>query len=160
MTDSEFLTKFEKRTITREEWTHEAHVRMAWLYVTRTDNYRTARSKVRTGIKKLNAAFIAQESRPCGATRPDDASTEPAVESKPIGFHETITTAFVRVISMRAEAGEKFASFRKRNPDLFDRNLSALLAHYSPAQLFSEEAKVKFVEPDLEPLPKPWLARV
>ena len=68
MTDSQFLMKFEKRQLDRSEWTHEAHVRMAWLYVTKTESYRDARSKVRTGIKKLNAAFVAQSAAPCGAT--------------------------------------------------------------------------------------------
>jgi hypothetical protein len=156
MTDSEFLSKFENRSLARSEWTHEAHVRMAWLYLARTDNYRTARSKVRSGIKKLNAAFLARSVAPCGATKP----AEPAAEARPLGYHETITTAFVRVIATRSRPGESFASFRKRNPDLFDGRLSVLLAHYSPGLLFSDEAKTKFAQPDLEPLPKPWLARV
>jgi hypothetical protein len=158
MTDNKFLAKFEDRTLTREEWTHEAHVRMAWLYVSRSDSYRDARSKVRTGIKKLNAAFLARQNAPCGATRPPevDANADPAAEPKPVGFHETITTAFLRLIADRAKDGESFAAFRKRNPEFFDRSLSALLAHYSPEVLFSDEAKVKFVQPDREPLPKPW----
>ncbi len=158
MTDNKFLTQFENRQIARKDWTHEAHVRMAWLYVARTDTYSQARSKVRSGIKKLNNAFIAQQNRPCGATAPAEAAAEPAAEPKPIGFHETITTAFVRLVAARSKPGEKFGNFRKRNPDLFDRNLSAILAHYSPALLFSEEAKATFAQPDREPLPKPWLA--
>ena len=156
MTDGQFLVKFEKRELARSEWTHEAHVRMAWLYVTKTENYRDARSKVRTGIKKLSAAFQAQSAAPCGATQP----AEPVAEAKPISFHETITTAFVRLIAARARPGESFATFRKRNPELFDRKLSALLVHYSPKVLFSEGAKTTFAQPDLEPLPKPWLAKV
>lgn len=160
MTDDVFLTQFENRQIERKDWTHEAHVRMAWLYVARSETYRGARSKVRSGIKQLNAAFIAQQNRPCGATPPPEPVAEPATESKPIGFHETMTTAFVRLVAARSKPGEKFAAFRKRNPDLFDRNLSALLAHYSPALLFSDAAKSAFVQPDREPLPKPWLAPV
>ena len=49
MTDAEFLTKVETRSITRAEWTHDAHVRMAWLYAARSDSYRAARGKVRRG---------------------------------------------------------------------------------------------------------------
>ena len=150
MTDGQFLVKFEKRQLARSEWTHEAHVRMAWLYVTKTESYRDARSKVRTGIKKLNATFEAQSAAPCGATQP----AEPVAEAKPLGFHETITTAFVRLIAARARPGETFATFRKRNPELFDRKLSALLKHYSPERLFSPPAKSEFLEPDLEPLPE------
>jgi len=151
MTDDVFMTKFEQRVLSHDEWTHEAHVRMAWLYVTRSANYRAARSKVRSGIKKLNAAFLAKSVAPCDAT----PAAEPVAETKLAGFHETITTTFVRLIAARSRPGEKFAAFRKRNPDLFDRKLSALLKHYSPKLLFSEEAKAKFAQPDLTPLPKP-----
>ena len=160
MTDDQFLAKFEQRTLKRAQWTHEAHVRMAWLYLTRSENYRGARNKVRSGIKKLNATFLAQSTSGCGATRPAEPAAEAASEGKSTGFHETITTAFLRVVAVRARAGEKFAAFRKRNLDLFDRKLSALLTHYTPEQLFSDGAKVKFVQPDLTPLPKPQLARV
>lgn len=157
MTDDKFLTRFEQCTLARADWTHEAHVRMAWLYVARSETYRAARVKVRSGIKKLNAAFVAQQNAPCGATRP--AEPVAATEEKPAtGFHETITTAFVRLVASRSKPGEKFSAFRKRNPDLFDRKLTALLSHYSPEVLFSEPAKAQFVEPDREPLPKPWLA--
>ena len=158
MTDDEFLTKFEQRQLDRAEWTHEAHVRMAWLYVARSATYKAARSKVRSGIKKLNNAFVARAARPCGATPPPEPVAEPVAEEKPIGFHETITTAFVRLIASRMRPGEKYTTFRQRNPDLFDRKLPALLSHYSKEVLFSEEAKVRFAQPDREPLPKPWLA--
>lgn len=155
MTDDVFMTKFEKRLISRDEWTHEAHVRMAWLYVIRSANYRAARSKVRAGIKKLNAAFLAKSVAPCDAAAQAEPVAESTSETKLTGFHETITTAFVRLIAARSRPGEKFVAFRKRNPDLFDRKLSALLKHYSPKLLFSEEAKAKFAQPDLTPLPKP-----
>jgi hypothetical protein len=160
MTDSEFLSQIETRALARAQWTHEAHVRMAWLYLGRSESYRHARSKVRSGIKKLNAAFQAQLAAPCGATRPAEPVVEPAAEPKSVGYHETITTAFVRVIAARSRPGEGFARFRKRNPDLFDGKLSALLTHYSPGLLFSEAARTSFAQPDLAPLPKPWLARV
>ena len=154
MTDDEFLTKFEQRLIGRAQWTHAAHVRMAWLYVARTGTYRAARGKVRSGIKKLNQAFLAQSVAPCGTIPPPEPVAEPVAEPKPIGFHETITTAFVRLVASRARPGEKFAAFRKRNPDLFDRKLTALLAHYTPGLLFSDGAKAKFAQPDLAPLPR------
>ncbi len=160
MNDAKFLTQFEAAALSRASWTHEAHVRMAWLYLASGLSYRDARTKVRTGIKKLNAAFLAQQNAPCGATRPAEPVPEPAAESKPTGFHETITTAFVRLVAARSRPGEKFAGFRKRNPDLFDRKLTALLAHYTRETLFSHEAKTHFVKPDLAPLPKPWLAPV
>ncbi len=67
MSDDEFLAAFEGCTIPKAEWTHGAHVRMAWLYAARSESYRAARVKVRAGIKRLNQAFAAQSAAPCGA---------------------------------------------------------------------------------------------
>ncbi len=133
MTNDEFLAAFEACTLTRNEWTHAAHVRVAWLYATRAAD---PLPLVRAGIQKLNATFVRAPGAPPDARGPD-------------GYHETITTAFVLVIAARARAGESFEAFAARNPDLFDRTFPALLAHYSPERLYSAEARVAFVEPDL-----------
>ena len=69
-------------------------------------------------------------------------------------------SAIVHSLAARVEPGERFAAFRERNPDLFDRKLSALLKHYSPERLFSAPAKTEFLEPDLEPLPEAAAARL
>lgn len=147
MTDDKFLAAFESCRLARKDWTHDAHVRMAWLYLTRCASYRAARDAVRGGLQKLNTAFKARAALLCAAPTPG------ATRSKLTGYHETITMAFVRLIADRQSDGEDFAGFRERNPDLFDRKLSALLCHYSPERLFSEEAQKGFVEPDLAPLP-------
>jgi hypothetical protein len=130
-TDDEFLTAFQAATLPPAEWTHAAHVRMAWLYLTRLSFGRALR-KVRAGIRRYNAAQ--------GST----------------GYHDTITAAYVRLIRARLsgpDGAETFAAFRTRNPDLLDRSLAPLLRHYSKETLFSLRAKERFVEPDREPLP-------
>jgi hypothetical protein len=129
MTDDEFLAAFEAAAIARTDWTHEAHVRMAWLYLTRYP-FAEAREQVRAGIRKLNAVI-----------------------GSPDGYHDTITVAFVRVIAARVTPGEMYPAFRDRHPDLLDRTLSALARHYSPEVLYSPEARRAFVGPDREPLP-------
>ena len=129
MTADEFLAAFEAAVIPRSEWTHAAHVHMAWLYLMRFSPAE-AMERVRCGIQKLNAVI--------GVAG---------------GYHETITVAFVRVISARLLHAEPYASFRDRNPDLFDRSLSAILRHYTRERLFSGEARAAFVEPDLASLP-------
>jgi hypothetical protein len=129
MTDDEFLAAFEAAAIPRPDWTHEAHVRMAWLYLTRLP-HAEALERVRSGIRKLNGAI-----------------------GSPDGYHETITVAYVRVIASRLRDGEAFPAFRDRNPDLLDRTLSALLRHYSAERLRSAEARRAFVAPDCGPLP-------
>jgi hypothetical protein len=129
VTDDEFLATFEAAAVARPEWTHEAHVRMAWLYLTRL-RAAEALHLVRTGIRKLNAKI-----------------------GSPDGYHETITVAFVRVIASRLTPGEEWSAFRARNPDLLDRTLAALLRYYTKDRLHSPEARKAFVEPDLAALP-------
>ena len=148
MTDDDFLCAFERCWIARKDWTHEAHVRMAWLYLTRIPSDVEVFEKVRSGIKKLNTAFVRRQQMLCRAL-----PAKPKDPRGPDGYHETITVAFVTVIASRIEQGEDFATFRDRNPDLFDRKLSALLKHYSAERLFSAAAKSEFLEPDLEPFP-------
>lgn len=142
MTDDEFLARFEAAEFTRKDWTHEAHVRMAWLYLTRVP-FGESLEKVRGGIQKLNAAIGPRPVPQWSCMRPRT------------GYHETITVAFVRVIASRLGEDEGYEEFRDRNPDLYDRELPALLRHYSKSLLFSTRARSHFIEPDREPLPLP-----
>jgi hypothetical protein len=135
MSDDEFLAAFESAAIPRPEWTHEAHVRMAWLYLSRLP-FAEALHQVRTGIQKLNAKI-----------------------GSPDGYHETITVAFVRLIASRMGDGKPYAAFRECNPELFDRKLGALLRHYTKERLYSAEARLAFIEPDVLPLPRPARVR-
>lgn len=149
MTDDDFLAAFERCRLARKDWTHEAHVRMAWLYLTRLPADEDVFDRVRGGIKKLNAAFLRRQQMLCwsGPRKERDARGLD-------GYHETITVAFVTVIASRVVPGEDFPAFRDRNPDLFDRKFPALLKHYSPERLYSSAARTEFLEPDLEPLPE------
>jgi hypothetical protein len=153
MTDDEVLLAFQACAFTRPEWTHEAHVRMAWLYLTRLP-FVTALDHIRRGIRKLNAKIgqpavthRAPAQRSCEVTRRTNPTGDPN------GYHETITVAFARLIASRVRLGEDYPAFRARNPDLFDRALPAVLLHYSEALLWSPEARRAFVEPDVEMLP-------
>jgi hypothetical protein len=131
MTDEEFLAAFEWCTLPRAEWTHAAHVRLAWLYLGRLP-FDQALGQVRDGIRRYNAAHGSD------------------------GYHETITVAFVVLIRSRMAdegAGEGFAGFQARNPDLLDRGLLLLGRHYDPATLSSAVARQRFVVPDRESLP-------
>jgi hypothetical protein len=142
MTDDEFLAAFEAAAITRKDWTHEAHVRMAWLYLTRLP-FAEALEKVRSGIRHLNTAISRRENLRCIAPK----------KRKTGGYHDTITVAYVHVIAGRLTPDEDFPTFRDRHPDLFDRTLPALLCHYTKERLYSAEARKAFVEPDREALP-------
>lgn len=131
MTDDDFLAAFEACTLGRPDWTHQAHLRVAWAYLARHP-LEAATELVRGGIRRLNAA------RGAG----------------PDAYHDTITVAFVRVIAARrGPPGETFPAFLARNPDLLDKSFPAVLRHYSEARLYSPDARCGFVEPDRDPLP-------
>jgi hypothetical protein len=133
MTDDEFLESFESCRTPKAEWTHEAHVRMAWLYLRRRPLSEVV-PFVRAAIQRYNDSL---------------GNTE--------GYHETITLAYLALIDARVDRGsgeETFASFSQAHPALLDRKRSVLLEHYSREVLFSKEATRGFVEPDLAPLPR------
>jgi hypothetical protein len=133
MSDGVFLEGFEACTLPAAAWTHEAHVRMAWLYLRHHDE-NDALGLVRRGIQRFNAT----------------------VTKKPDGYHETITVSFTRLIAHRMaglQTGHSFEEFRMASPDLLDRMMTALLKHYRRETLFSDAARHGWVEPDLAPLP-------
>jgi hypothetical protein len=134
MTDEEFLFRFEHAALSRQEWNHTAHLRMAYLYLKEAGSWESVLPLVRERIRGFNAAHRNYS-----------------------GYHETITTAFVRLIDDRMHGLENveytsFDAFSLHNPDLFD-GLSILLRHYEKATLITPEARAEFVEPDREPLP-------
>lgn len=133
MTDDEFLTAFERCTLPAAAWTHEAHVRTAWIYLRRLDEP-AALGRIRAGIQRFNAAVL----------------------KKDWAYHETITAAYTRLIADRRRTlppGHSFDQFRTVSADLLDRTLTALLRHYGRDTLFSDRARHGWVGPDLEPLP-------
>ena len=67
----------------------------------------------------------------------------------PGAYHETITLAFLAVISERSAAGEfgDYEAFAAANPDLLDKDV--LTRWYAPHKLRGELARRVFVLPDL-----------
>ena len=53
MSDDEFLAAFESCALPRELWTHVAHIRIAWLYLTRFA-FDEAAERVCRGIRQYN----------------------------------------------------------------------------------------------------------
>lgn len=134
MSDHDFLSSFENCTLPAAEWTHEAHIRMAWLMLKRSP-YDVALEKIRRGINRYNDTVLKKEN----------------------AYHETITVAFTRLIAVgryNMPDGHLFSEFKSTHPLLLDNKLSALLHHYERTTLFSDEARARFVAPDLGPLPE------
>ena len=138
MDDRELLAQFESLTLPFAQWTHRAHVKVAYLYLREQGNFEAALAKLRRGIQAYNAANNV----------PDTPTS---------GYNETTTHAFLRLIDATMRAyGDVIPTptadvFCDAHPQLQHRH--ALRLFYSPERRMHPEAKTRFVEPDLAPLP-------
>ena len=128
--ETRFLQSFEDCTLPPVEWTHAAHVRMAWLCL-QSDEFDAALRRIRAGILRYNGKVL----------------------DKLAEYHETVTVAFAWLVASRIQTDETWQQFADRNQDLFARKPPALAAYYSPDRLMSAKARASFVDPDLQPLP-------
>jgi hypothetical protein len=126
MTDETFLARFEAARL--HSFDHRDHVRMAYAYA-RRGGVEHAVALARRGLRHFTAAH-----------------------GEAARYHDTLTTAWARVVGHHAVAGgDDFDAFLDAHPHLLRGDL--LLAHYSRERLFSDAARARFVEPDLLPLP-------
>ena len=138
MDDREFLGQFEQLTLPFDQWTHRAHVKVAYLYAT-THPFDESIDRMRAGIKAYNAA-------------------NNVPEGPLTGYNETTTVAFMRIVHATISAyGKTFPvstadEFCDTHPHLLNRTVLRLF--YSPDLRVSPDAKTSYVEPDLAPLPR------
>lgn len=136
MNDNELMTAFEALTISRADWTHRLHVRMAYIYL-RQHPFEAAVARIRTGIQRLNAA-------------------NQVPEAPQAGYNETMTVAWAQLIHTTiVEQGPQNSSdeFVDRHPHLLCSTLLRLF--YSRTIWQEQDCKTRFVAPDLAPLPQP-----
>jgi hypothetical protein len=128
--DRSFLARFERCALPESEWTHLAHIRVAWACLRLSDPADSI-ERIRHGILAYNTVVL----------------------GRPEMYHETVTVAFSMLVANRMQDGESWADFAGRIDDLLDRKSPILLRYYSSDRLFSPEARERFVAPDLEALP-------
>ena len=129
MTDTEFSRAFEAGSVTPAEFTHLAHVRVAWVYLNEAASMEDALPRMRAAIRRFAAAAGASQK-----------------------YHETITVFWMRLLAdvrTRGAAGE-LADVLHAHPALADKELP--LQYFSRERLFSDEARVAWVEPDRQSL--------
>jgi hypothetical protein len=137
VTDDELLGAFESLTLPFSEWTHRAHVRVAFCYLRRLP-FEQALARMRAGIRAYNARHAVPE----GPTS---------------GYNETTTHALLHLIAATMAAYAEAApapdsnAFCDAHPQLMTRH--ALRLFYSPGRRADPAAKATFVPPDLAPLP-------
>jgi hypothetical protein len=132
--DRKFLIRFEASAIPLEEWTHEAHLRMAFILLEELP-FEDAVERMRHGIQRLNRAQGVENS----ATS---------------GFHETLTVAWARLVAARVrscDAGLDSLGFLAVYRKVLGQR--AIFDYYTRERVFTEEARFSFVEPDRRLLP-------
>lgn len=137
--DRSFRSAFEACSVPPSEFSHEAHVRLAYVYLVESDVEPDVDPDVESAVRRMRKAllnFLEHNGLP---------------RSK---FHETITRAWVLAVRhfMNRSTSTSSADFIARNQELLDTKI--MLTHYSASVLFSSDARAAFVEPDLDPIPQ------
>ena len=124
------------RTLPRAEWTHEAHLAATmYLLLRRPD----------IDIDRQLPELIRRYNESVGGVNSD---TE--------GYHETITRVFLRGVRLFLEEADRSEPLHELVNELLISPMGRRewpSRFYSPARLFSVEARKNFVEPDLRALP-------
>jgi hypothetical protein len=124
------VESFETATIARDEWRHAEHLVVALYYLSNHD-FETSLGLMRSGIFKLLKAFEV------------DLSVE-------MPYHETMTVFWMRTVDdfKRLKNGASMSEICRAMIERFDKDYP--LRFYSRELLFSDEARARFVEPDLQ----------
>ncbi|HEY3253605.1 MAG TPA: hypothetical protein VGJ91_06640 [Polyangiaceae bacterium] len=133
MDDQALWQAFANCSLTSAEWTHEAHLRTAFLHL-QQHPLDEAHLRLRAGIIRLN-------------------ERHGLLETSARGYFETLTRVWlVLVADARARsAASSSRELLERCSELCDRSLP--YRYYSKALLASVRARAIFLAPDLEPLP-------
>lgn len=120
---------FRAGTLSTDAFHHADHVRMAWVYVREF------------GFDGAARQFV------------DDLKRFAVAKGVPGLYHATITLAYLALVAERVAATptggwERFAA---AHPDLLRLKPSVLDGYYTPARLWSAEARAQFLLPDRLP---------
>jgi hypothetical protein len=132
MSDREFRAAFEAGAFAPADFSHRAHVRLAYVYLAESDGTQA--------LERMRAAlvgFLCVHGIPASK------------------FHATLTRAWILAVDHfmhRSPEASCADDFIARNPLLLDTKI--MLTHYSADLLFSDQARTEFVEPNLDPIPR------
>ncbi|SRR5579883_2233414 len=128
------INAFEATTLPRDQWTHTAHLTVALWYLTKYA-LPTAVQQIREGIQRYNTAV--------------------GIRLTPnSGYHETITLFWIQVICCYVTA-QGITGF---TPDVITQLMERYgdpqlpFRYYSRDRLLSWDARINWIEPDLQAL--------
>ncbi len=130
LSDEEFATSFEKLELSPSDFTHEAHLRLAWIHINKY-GWQQAEENINRQLLQFVAKVGAADK-----------------------FNKTVTCASVRIIAdyMRQSEAGNFAEFLAEYPALKSDFKGVISRHYGFDVFESEQAKQEFLQPDLLPL--------
>ena len=127
------VAAFEDASIARDVWKHAEHLVVALYYANKYD-LETAIAKMKDGLFNLLTVGFKVDL------------------SKEMPYHETLTVFWMRTVSEFAGTTNGMPLHEKANSliETFDKDYP--LRFYSREFLFSDEARARFVEPDIVPV--------
>lgn len=125
------MDAIENHVMQLPEFTHAVHVKLAYCYLTQMSFEDSVKMMSRTLVGFLKKHGVDRKK-----------------------FHVTLTTGWLKAVAhfmYQSPATTSADDFIKLNPVLLNKQI--LLSHYSHELLFSELARVRYIEPDLNPFP-------
>lgn len=120
---------FETAAISRTDWKHAEHLTVALHYLSNHD-FEAAYKKMRDGIFNLLRAFEVDL-------------------SKEMPYHETLTIFWLKAVDDFRKISNGYSKVELYNKMTEELDKDFPLKFYTRELLFSDEARAKFVEPDL-----------
>jgi hypothetical protein len=129
LTDIEFEQQFEKGNLNPAIFSHEAHLRLAWIHINKYGE--------EMAIRNICTQLIQ-------FTKAVDASSK---------YNHTLTVASVKAVShfINKSNSNNFKDFISENQRLKSNFIELINTHYKTDIFNSAVAKIKFIEPDLVP---------
>lgn len=129
ISDIEFENQFEEGVLDEALFTHEAHLRLAWIHITKygiTKAVNNIRFQIRNYTKILGEEDI---------------------------YNETLTVASLYIVEsyIQNSQSKDFSGFIKEFPELKSNFKELIQKHYSFDVFSSIKAKKEFIEPDAIP---------
>lgn len=125
------VKSFEERTLSKEQWTHAAHLTVGFYY-SFYHPFGVARNLMRDGILWLN-------------------DTHGTLNNETSGYHETLTMFWLKTISgfLKYQKSDHSLAILANKIIMAFNDSELPFAFYSRERLFSPLARFQYVEPDL-----------
>lgn len=130
--DLAFKNQMERCGFPVSDFNHRAHIRLAYIYLT-DNNAEKSPERMRDTLRR----FLHHNG------------------VDPSKYHVTLTKAWTLAVHHFMNKTGRAASadeFIEKNPEMLDTNI--MMTHYSEEVLFSDMARVSFVQPNLDPIPR------